>query len=184
MHVNHKRNDGLFIIPLMEERPDKPRTAAETLWANIVALMVSRWGKENLNQLAREAGIGTATAARLKSKATNTRVGTIEAIARKAFKIEPWQLLVPGLDPDRLPGVPKKPSREDLEAVQRLVQAHHAVTPEQRALFLQETEEGQSLMEHYPATKMDASKWSAKDKAVSELRPEPPERNPRQRRLL
>lgn len=80
----------------------KPIDSRQVLWANLVALMQCRWGAENLNRLAREAGIGPATAARIKGQQTSVGLEVIDAVAQ-AFSLEAWQLLVPGLDPLHLP---------------------------------------------------------------------------------
>lgn len=72
------------------------------MWANVLALMHQRWGGENLTRLAREAGVGPGTATRLKEGKTSVGLDVVQRIAR-AFGLEPWQLLIPGLDPARLP---------------------------------------------------------------------------------
>lgn len=67
----------------------------QVLWSNVAALMTHRWGEENLNRLAREAGIGLGTAARLKAQATSVGLELVDRLAL-CFHVEPWQLLVPG----------------------------------------------------------------------------------------
>ena len=72
------------------------------LWANVSALMVKHYGKENLNRLARECSIGLATAQRIKQQQTSVGVEVLEKLAQR-FSLEPWQLLVPGFDPNHMP---------------------------------------------------------------------------------
>lgn len=72
------------------------------IWENISSLMVSNWGKENLTRLSREAKIGPATCSRIKEQNTSVGIEVIEAVA-KVFGVQPWQMLVKGLDPTHLP---------------------------------------------------------------------------------
>lgn len=73
------------------------------LWAAVQALMNKHFGDENLNRLARVAKFGPGTASRLKAQATSVGLDTLDKLAQ-AFSVEPWQLLVPGFDPDAPPG--------------------------------------------------------------------------------
>lgn len=79
-------------------RPDIKRV----LWENVAGLMRKRWQGENLTRLARESGCGPGTATRLKECQTSVGVDVLEKIAG-VFDLEPWQLLVPGLDPAQPP---------------------------------------------------------------------------------
>jgi transcriptional regulator with XRE-family HTH domain len=67
------------------------------LWQNVSALMHARYGRENLTKLASDAKIGPATASRIKQHETSVGIDVVESIA-KAFKVDAWQLLVPGFD--------------------------------------------------------------------------------------
>ena len=80
------------------------RTSKEVLWDNLVRLMESRYGKVNLTTLAKEAGIGAATMTRLRKQETSAGVDVVDKLAA-AFKLQAWQLLVPGLDPAQLPSL-------------------------------------------------------------------------------
>jgi transcriptional regulator with XRE-family HTH domain len=64
--------------------------------------MRKHWNEENLNRLARTAGIGPATAARLKEQRTSVGLEVLDKIA-DAFNVATWQLLVPGMDAESLP---------------------------------------------------------------------------------
>ncbi len=90
----------------MSTRPaddDAPKTASNAvLWANVRALMVNRWGKENLTQLALAAKIGPGSATRIKEQKTSVGLDVLEKVA-KAFGLQPWQLLVPNLSPELPP---------------------------------------------------------------------------------
>lgn len=72
------------------------------IWENLTALMESHWGAVNLNQLAREAGIGPASVTRIKNQETSIGIDVLEKLA-SIFDLQPWQLLVPGLNPGNLP---------------------------------------------------------------------------------
>lgn len=56
--------------------------------------MLARWGQENQNRLAREAGVGVATIARMKTAGTSIGVDVLEKVAG-ALGVEAWQLLCP-----------------------------------------------------------------------------------------
>jgi transcriptional regulator with XRE-family HTH domain len=81
-----------------------PRDCKQILWKNVRALMMKTWGEENLRQLARDAGIGTGTAKRIKDQETSVGVDVLERIAR-LFKVEPWQLIAEDVEtgPDLSP---------------------------------------------------------------------------------
>jgi hypothetical protein len=64
------------------------------IWENVRALMVERWGRENLLRLAREAKIGEASVNRIKEARTSVGVDILEAIA-KVLRVAPHILLVP-----------------------------------------------------------------------------------------
>lgn len=84
------------------------------LWASVQALMRKRFGEENLNRLAREVKVGPATASRLKAQETSVGLDLVDKIAR-SFGVEPWQLLVPGFDPDAPPVAPgASPMAQDI----------------------------------------------------------------------
>jgi transcriptional regulator with XRE-family HTH domain len=74
------------------------------LWENVSALMRRRYGGENLTRLAKEAKVGPGSATRLKEQRTSVGIDILDKLAR-LFKVEPWQLLAPGLD-ERLPSEP------------------------------------------------------------------------------
>lgn len=82
----------------MEKRADPRRV----LWQNVRALMQKRYGKENLTQFAKDTGVGPGTASRLKAQETYAQLDTIEQIAAE-FDLLPWQLLVPGMEPENPP---------------------------------------------------------------------------------
>ena len=74
------------------------------LWANVQALMQHHWKGENINRLAREAGVGPATVDRLKKQKTSVGIEVIDKLA-PVFALESWQLLVPGLQPASTPAL-------------------------------------------------------------------------------
>lgn len=76
----------------------------ETLWSSISGLMQHRYGKENLNRLARDVKVSPATATRLKMQETSVGFETLDKLAL-FFDCPQWQLLVPGYDPTQLPAL-------------------------------------------------------------------------------
>lgn len=68
------------------------------LWASVSKLMAHHWQGENLNRLAREAGVGPASCVRLKAQQTSVGLELVDKIAQ-VFGVETWQLFVPGFDP-------------------------------------------------------------------------------------
>lgn len=72
------------------------------LWENVSALMDKHYGGENLTRLARETKCGPGTATRIKERKTSVGIDVLTKIA-SAFQLQPWQLLVPGFDPDHPP---------------------------------------------------------------------------------
>lgn len=64
------------------------------LWANVSALMIAKYGKENLTRLAADSGVGPGTMTRIKEAQTSVGLDVIEKIAT-VFGIEPWQLMHP-----------------------------------------------------------------------------------------
>lgn len=81
------RNTSINTIPGMAETDIRT-----TLWANVLALMEDKYGKENINRLAREAKLGVATVQRIKTARQYVRLNALEKIA-KHFRVEPWQLV-------------------------------------------------------------------------------------------
>ena len=78
-------------MPLFDSRP--------VLWKNLSALMIQKYGKENLNQLARDAKLGPATVSRIKAQETSVGLEVIDRVA-SVLGAHPWQLVHEGFDPD------------------------------------------------------------------------------------
>lgn len=74
----------------------------KVLWKSVSALMKKHYGGENLTRLARDCGFGPGTSTRLKETKTSVGLEVIDKIA-KHFHVEPWQLLIPGFNPDNMP---------------------------------------------------------------------------------
>ena len=94
------------------------------LWRNVLALMVKKYGKENLTRFATEAGIGPGTATRMKDQATSVGVDVLEKSA-DVFGVEPWQLLLPEGQP--------KTTNKDLNGIESI---YLALPPDLRAVAL------------------------------------------------
>lgn len=72
------------------------------LWENIAALMILRYGKENMGRLAAAAHVGQATMTRIKEQKTSIGTEKLDQIA-KALDVQSWQLLCPGYDFSKKP---------------------------------------------------------------------------------
>jgi hypothetical protein len=96
-------------------KPDLKRV----LWDNLVALMCKHWGGENLTRLAREAECGPGTASRIKAQETSVGIDVLTKLAGP-FDLQPWQLLVPGLDPEHPPTL-KPVTDEERQLFERLL---------------------------------------------------------------
>lgn len=81
---NTSETDQEPAMPLFDSR--------KVLWKNVSALMIKKYGRENLNQLAREAKLGPATASRIKAQDTSVGIDVIDRIAT-VMGVHPWQLL-------------------------------------------------------------------------------------------
>lgn len=86
--VNHIRKFEFATISNMVD-------TKKTLWENVRALMIMKYGEENPWRTSHDANIGPATMTRIKEQRTSVGVDTLEKLAT-LFKVEPWQLLVPG----------------------------------------------------------------------------------------
>lgn len=62
-------------------------------------------------KLAKKMGISTSTVWRLKNGTVDATLGTLEKLAA-AFDVEPWQLLVPGMEAGNLPTLQALSERE------------------------------------------------------------------------
>lgn len=86
---NSSETDQEPTMPLFDSR--------KVLWKNVSALMIKKYGRENLNQLAREAKLGPATASRIKAQDTSVGIDVIDRIA-SVMGVHPWQLLHENFD--------------------------------------------------------------------------------------
>ena len=87
-------NGNMHKVP----RPFKALPLRNTIAENIKTLMLCTPALETQEKLSKKTGIGQATLSRTLNAATWPSSKIIEKIA-KAFRIEPWQLLVPGFQP-------------------------------------------------------------------------------------
>lgn len=74
------------------------KTAVQIAADNLARLMHARQELGTLEKLEPKAGVGKSTIGRLKNGDVSVGVATLEGVAR-AFKLEPWQMLVENLDP-------------------------------------------------------------------------------------
>lgn len=81
------------------------------LWNSVKAIMVQRYGEENIAKFAKDTKIGLATVGRIKEQKTSVGLAVMDKIASK-FNISSWQLLVPGFDPKNPPTLQPVSERE------------------------------------------------------------------------
>lgn len=107
----------------------------DILRRNIDRLMQARWGKSNQLRLAKISGAGLATAQRLKEGGkTGFRLATVAKLAA-CFDLQPWQLLLPDLDPDLVPQNPAHTSAEAVE-IDRMLDQMKTDAARRRAVAL------------------------------------------------
>ena len=107
---------------------DRGPGVQEVLWQNCQALMVSRYGKENLTQFAKDTKIGPGSASRIKARKTSVGLDVLSKIA-DSFDLQPWHLLMPNLDPSNPPVVMLTEAEQKL--YKRLKRAHDVLVKEE-----------------------------------------------------
>lgn len=87
------------------ERKQEASTASATakvLGKNLQTLMASQADLCSNPKLAKRTGLGTGTISRLRNGDVDANLDTLERLAT-AFHVQPWQLLVPNIEPASLP---------------------------------------------------------------------------------
>lgn len=81
----------------------------EIIWLNVKALMIQKYNEENLYKLNKESAalgkdkeISLGSLTRIKAQNTDLRMSVLEKVAN-FFGLQPWQLLIDGLDPTNPP---------------------------------------------------------------------------------
>lgn len=77
-------------------------TPRAVLARNLKALMESKIGPTSEMALGRKAGVAQATIGRIKREEVAASIETVEQLAT-AYGLQPWQLLVAGMDPGNPP---------------------------------------------------------------------------------
>ncbi len=75
-----------------------------TLWQNVQALMVKKFGRSNIKGFAAFCEVGVGTIQRIEEQKTSVGLAILDKIAAK-FDLAAWQLLVPGFDPTNPPAL-------------------------------------------------------------------------------
>lgn len=144
------------------------KNAATILWSNIKVLMDHLYGKENLNQLARDARIGAATVMRIKKLEGGTRLSTLIDLTKafKALHLQPWELLHPDGATLALQRKLSLEQRDKIQHIRTLIS--ELPGPAQRELFGGSREIKEMLeKDPYPDERLEERGWSAATKPVS-----------------
>lgn len=105
----------------MDKNQFSPRAV---LAMNLKALMASKHGPRSQSELRRKSGVAQATIGRILSDGgENARIETVEKLAR-AYGLDGWQLMIPGMDPSN-PPVLQPISKEERALYDRLTQTAH-----------------------------------------------------------
>ena len=80
--------------------PTKP--TKEVLAENINALMRANTSLDSNPKLSDKSDLGTGSISRIRNAEGAVNLDTLDKLA-KCFDLQPWQLLVPGMDPASLP---------------------------------------------------------------------------------
>lgn len=98
--------------------PNKPIPIKEVLARNLNALMDARPKLGSNPKLSKKIGASTSTIHRLRNADTDCTLETLDKLAQ-AFEVSPWQLLVPGFEPNAHP-VLRTLSTQEAEMYERL----------------------------------------------------------------
>lgn len=138
----------------------KNKPLIEVLATNVRSLMKDRGLKQatvSKHATTRGRTIDQRTVGRVLNAEFPAQVSTIEALAI-GIGVEPWQLLVPDLDPKALPRpTPAQPdlSADELEQVERVLHELEKLSPAQRDFFIQDGIVGRILgARYFPVEKM------------------------------
>jgi transcriptional regulator with XRE-family HTH domain len=85
----------------------QPSKTLVILSQNLLRLMEGHATLKNDSQLAKPAKMDQKTIWRIVNKMNEPSIDKVEKLA-KAFGVEPWELLVPGLDPEHRPTLTTK----------------------------------------------------------------------------
>ena len=106
MGGHYDPNSGSGAIPGLgvglSDNEDMPRDAKDVLAANLKALMASREDRQTLTKITAAGGGSNGTLDRIRRGVGSTSLAHLQQLAA-SFGLEPWQLLVPQLDPENLP---------------------------------------------------------------------------------
>lgn len=93
---SHKRDGKYATIPYMG------KNAVEQLADTLSRLIGPGQRYVSVSELEKASGVGKSTIARARRAETALKIDNLSDIA-KAYKLEPWQMLVPGVDPQNPP---------------------------------------------------------------------------------
>lgn len=119
------------LLYLMQMRGMDPKAV---LWGNLEALMKKQYGAVNTTRLAADSGVSVGSIGRIKAQTTSVGLDILKELAAH-FNLEPWQLLVPGLDIEAPPTIQVLPATGLLMPM--VDQARYHALPEQKRILIQ-----------------------------------------------
>ena len=93
---------------------------------NLNALMRAHSSLSTNTKVATKAMVGSGTISRLRNAEVAASTDMLDALAT-AFALQPWQLLLPGLDPENLSELPSMSAdeRELFEKIKQLIRSYN-----------------------------------------------------------
>jgi hypothetical protein len=97
-------------------KPDRP-TPRQVLSANLQALMAARSDRNTIKKVADAvSGLSNGKVGRIYAGTHTTDIDTLQSLA-EAFDLEPWQLMVEGLNPEQVPSLSTTPLLEQIKSL-------------------------------------------------------------------
>lgn len=101
-------------------------TSRQVLAANLKALMASHPSLDTFTKIVEAGGPSNGTLDRMRRMTAGASIDQLDTLA-KVYGLEPWQLLVPNLDPTNPPMLATI-SKQQLEMLERIKQAAKELT--------------------------------------------------------
>ena len=148
------------------------KTALEVLADNLNRLREVEGNPRTQAEIGSKAGVDQKTVGRTLAASNATSVDKLDGFA-KAFKVKPWHLLVPGLDPAALPGERPPPPSFSSKALE-VAGLYDQIEPGQRHII----EAMAHALQRPVVTQSAEPQWSEPTRAPAVDRRKPAESTP------